>query len=202
MIKRYIVNPRIELAVQWTGDNTEEIRNIDEIFVEYLEDLNVLIVHNFNVVYKYNMCSRAVVRLYDYLVRDVNGSWHPYKKDKFEELFMPYNNNNNNNFKINSNMENCVKSMIDEHAQLVVRTKALNDYVYSERSANDDRVEFANKCIQLACMKKYEECLRARLENAGVHFVNGHYLEDVAKIEANPSEDTNGDNDDKQVVLE
>ena len=199
MIKRYIVNPRIELAVQWTGDNTEEIRNIDEIFVEYLEDLNVLIVHNFNVVYKYNMCSRAVVRPYDYLVRDVNGSWHPYKKDDFEQLFMPYNNNN---FKINSNMEDYVKRMIEEHSQLVVRTKALNDYVYSDKSNNDDKVEFANKCIQLACMKKYEECLRARLENAGVHFVNGHYLEDVAKIEVNPNEETNGDNDDKQVVLE
>ena len=80
--------------------------------------------------------------------------------------------------------------------------KALNDYVYSDKSANDDKVEFANKCIQLACMKKYEECLRARLENAGVHFVNGHYLEDVAKIEVNPNEESNGDNEDKQVVLE
>ena len=99
-------------------------------------------------------------------------------------------------------MEDYVKRMIEEHSQLVVRTKALNDYVYSEKSNNDDKVAFANKCVQLACMKKYEECLRARLENAGVHFVNGHYLEDVAKIEVNPNEESNGDNEDKQVVLE
>ena len=99
-------------------------------------------------------------------------------------------------------MKDYQKRMIKEHAQLYVRIQRLHDYVYSEQSDKDDKIEFANKCIQLAAMKKYEEALRARLENAGVHFVNGHYLEDVAKIEANPSEDTNGDNDDKQVVLE
>lgn len=78
-----------------------------------------------------------------------------------------------------------VKRMIDEHAQLFVRICKLNDYVYSEKSDTDDKVEFANKCIQLAAMKKYEEALRARLENLGVRFVDGEYLTSLAKIAFN-----------------
>ena len=31
-------------------------------------------------------------------------------------------------------------------------------------------------------MKKYEECLRARLENAGVVFENDTYFENVASV--------------------
>lgn len=74
------------------------------------------------------------------------------------------------------------KELIEEHSGLVVRTQNLHNYVYSEESANDHRVEFANKCIQLASMKKYEEALRARLTNAGIVFENGQYLEKVAEI--------------------
>ncbi|MBP5446453.1 MAG: hypothetical protein J6Y28_09805 [Acholeplasmatales bacterium] len=73
--------------------------------------------------------------------------------------------------------------MIEEHAQLVVRTQALHDYVYSEKSDNDNKVEFANKCIQLTAMKKYEEALRARLENQGIEITDdGEYYEKVASI--------------------
>ena len=75
-----------------------------------------------------------------------------------------------------------VKRMIDEHAELVVRIQKLHNYVYSEASDKDNKPEFANKCIQLAAMKKYEEALRARLENQGVFFENGEYLERVAQI--------------------
>lgn len=72
--------------------------------------------------------------------------------------------------------------LIEEHSNLVVRTQNLHNYIYSEASANDHRVEFANKCIQLSHMKKYEEALRARLINAGIVFENGQYLEKVAEI--------------------
>lgn len=84
-------------------------------------------------------------------------------------------------------MKDYVKRMIEEHAQLVVRITKLNDWVYSDKSDADDKVEFANKAIQLAAMKKYEECLRARLANAGVYFDNGLYLEKVANITENPN---------------
>lgn len=79
-------------------------------------------------------------------------------------------------------MKDFVTRMVEEHSQLVVRTQKLHDYIYSEKSDNDDKVEFANKCIQLAAMKKYEEALRARLENQGVYFEDGTYLEKVAEI--------------------
>ena len=75
-----------------------------------------------------------------------------------------------------------VKRMVEEHSQLLTRTQALHEYIYSEKSNNDNKVEFANKCIQLSYMKKYEEALRARLENQGVFFENGQYFERVAQI--------------------
>ena len=74
-----------------------------------------------------------------------------------------------------------VKKMVDEHSQLVVRTQALHEYIYSGKSNDDNKVEFANKCIQLASMKKYEEVLRARLENQGIFFENGQYFELLLK---------------------
>ena len=79
-------------------------------------------------------------------------------------------------------MENYQKTLIEEHSQLVVRIQKLHNYVYSDQSNADNKVEFANKCIQLAAMKKYEEALRARLENQSVFFENGQYFERVAQI--------------------
>ena len=79
-------------------------------------------------------------------------------------------------------MEQYQKEMIKEHGDLVIRIQNLHNYVYSDKSNADNKVEFANKCIQLAAMKKYEEALRARLENAGIVFENGEYFERVASI--------------------
>ena len=75
------------------------------------------------------------------------------------------------------------KDLIEEHSKLVVRINNLHNFIYSDRSEIDDKIEFANKCIQLAAMKKYEEALRARLENAKVVFEEGQYFENVATIE-------------------
>lgn len=80
-------------------------------------------------------------------------------------------------------MNNYQKALIEEHSNLVVLTQKLHDYVYSDSSNNDTRIEFANKCIQLAAMTKYEEALRARMENVDITFENGNYFERVASIE-------------------
>ena len=80
-------------------------------------------------------------------------------------------------------MNNYQKALVEEHSNLVVNIQKLDDYIYSDASDNDNRIEFANKCIQLAAMKKYEEALRARLENAQVVFESGKYFENVATIE-------------------
>lgn len=95
-------------------------------------------------------------------------------------------------------MENYQKRLIEEHSQLVVRIQKLHNYVYSDQSNIDNKVEFANKCIQLAAMKKYEEALRARFENAGIVFENGEYFEHVASINADAPEDNNGKNGEQE----
>lgn len=74
------------------------------------------------------------------------------------------------------------KDLIEEHSNLVVRIQKLHDWIYSNKPIKDDKVEFANKCIQLAAMKKYEEALRARIENIGITFENGNYFERIASI--------------------
>lgn len=79
-------------------------------------------------------------------------------------------------------MNSYQKALVEEHSNLVVRTQKLHDYVYSDASNNDNKIEFANKCIQLTSMKKYEEALRARIVNAGIVFEGGQYLEKVAEI--------------------
>ena len=80
-------------------------------------------------------------------------------------------------------MINSSKCMIDEHSQLIINISNLHDYIYSDNSNNDDnKVEFANKCIQLAAMKKYEEALRARLENQGIFFENNQYFKRIGEI--------------------
>lgn len=80
-------------------------------------------------------------------------------------------------------MEKFVANMIEEHAQLVRRVERLHNYVYSEKSDKDNKVEFANKAIQLAAMKKYEEALRARLENQGIIIENGAYYDKLVTID-------------------
>lgn len=87
-------------------------------------------------------------------------------------------------------MVDFVKRMIDEHSQLIVRTQKLHEYIYSDKSNDDNKIEFANKCIQLSAMKKYEEALRARLENQGVFFENGQYFERVVEIKTAPITET------------
>ena len=79
-------------------------------------------------------------------------------------------------------MNNYQKALVEEHSNLVVRIQKLHDWIYSDKPIKDDKVEFANKCIQLAAMKKYEEALRARIENIGITFEDGNYFERVASI--------------------
>ena len=97
-------------------------------------------------------------------------------------------------------MKDYQKRMIKEHGELIIRIQKLHDYVYSDKSNADNKVEFANKCIQLAAMKKYEEALRARFENAGIVFENGAYFERVACLGCSASENNeeNGEQEQQQ----
>ena len=90
-----------------------------------------------------------------------------------------------------------VKRMVDEHSQLVVRIKNINEYIYSDESNKDNKVEFANKCLQLSAMKKYEEALRARLENQGIFFENNQYFERIGCLNITSTESSEDNNDNK-----
>lgn len=85
-------------------------------------------------------------------------------------------------------MNNYQKSLIEEHSQLVVRINKLQNYLYTSASDNDNKIEYANKAVQLAAMKKYEEALNARLANAGVVYEDGEYFEHIACIKTEDPE--------------
>lgn len=80
------------------------------------------------------------------------------------------------------------KKLIAEHAELAGRIVRLDAWIYGKNSEQDNKGEFANKCIQLKAMRVYEEALRARLVNAGIVFEEGEYFERVAAIEKKEEE--------------
>ena len=94
-------------------------------------------------------------------------------------------------------MKEFVKRMIEEHSQLIVRINKLDSFLYGNNGLNvltdiknnqtqDDlfrnMTEFANKAIQLRSMKTYLLALECRLNNNGIFFEDGEYLERVATI--------------------
>jgi hypothetical protein len=94
-------------------------------------------------------------------------------------------------------MKKYVERMVQEHSDLVVRIQKLDNYLYGNGGINDltkiesnktqdsllrNMVEFANKAIQLRSMKTYLLALECRLNNEGIYYEDGEYLERVAKI--------------------
>lgn len=79
-------------------------------------------------------------------------------------------------------MDEYKKSLIKEHSDLIIKITKLNNYIFSKESEKDDKVEFANKCVQLNSMKTYERALRSRMENVNITFDGCTYKESVAFI--------------------
>lgn len=88
--------------------------------------------------------------------------------------------------------------LIKEHSDLVIRITKLNDFLYENDGINihtniennktqeellKNMTEYANKCMQLMCMRNYVKALECRLNNEGIYYSDGEYLESVAKIE-------------------
>lgn len=69
------------------------------------------------------------------------------------------------------------KELIKEHKELCARMDELANDVYGQNA--DDKIEYANKCIQLKGMKMYYEALNTRLINAGIIFEFGGYFENI-----------------------
>lgn len=74
------------------------------------------------------------------------------------------------------------KELIAEHNDLCHKIQKLHTCVYdSIIFEKDNKVEYANKCIQLSAMKKYEEALRCRMENVGIVCDDGEYYTKVTQ---------------------
>ena len=84
-------------------------------------------------------------------------------------------------------MKKHVERMIKEHADLIIKTEKLNNFIYSNDGINihtdiknnttQDQLlynmtEYANKTMQLTAMKNYLKALECRLNNEGVFFEN------------------------------
>lgn len=79
MIATYIKKPVKIDAVQWTGDNVEEIKEFVTPIAEYLEDENVIIIHTLE--------GDMEVKVNDYIIKGVKGEFYPCKPDIFEETY-------------------------------------------------------------------------------------------------------------------
>lgn len=98
-------------------------------------------------------------------------------------------------------MKDFVKRMIEEHSQLIVKIDKLDNFLYGNDGLNihtdiknnqtqedlfKNMTEYANKAIQLRSMKTYLLALECRLNNEGIFFEDGEYLERIAKLSKTP----------------
>ena len=98
--------------------------------------------------------------------------------------------------------------LMEEHSTLIVRIENLDNELYGNGGLNamtdiennktqDDlfrnMTEFGNKAIQLSSMRTYLKALECRLNNRGIIFENGQYLERVAKIVRTSDNEENND---------
>lgn len=94
-------------------------------------------------------------------------------------------------------MKDYVARMVQEHAELVIKINKLDEFIYGNNGLNihtniennktQDQLfynmsEYANKCMQLMNMRNYKNSLECRLNNEGVVYEGGEYLESVGKI--------------------
>lgn len=99
-------------------------------------------------------------------------------------------------------MKEHVARMVQEHSELVIHIEKLDNFLYGNNGLNvhtdiennktqDDLFrnmsEYANKCMQLMNMRNYLRALECRLNNEGIFFDNGEYLERVGKIVYTPN---------------
>lgn len=82
MIKKYVKKPIVVKAVQWTGDNLNEIRefcNCDCHNDCYVDATDKIII--------YTLKGDVTAFSGDYIINDVNGESYPCKPDIFKETY-------------------------------------------------------------------------------------------------------------------
>lgn len=106
-------------------------------------------------------------------------------------------------------MKDYVARMVQEHSELIIKIEKLDNFLYGNNGLNvhtniennqtqDDLFrnmsEYANKCMQLMNMRNYLRALECRLNNEGIFFENGEYLERVGKIVRTPVPESKEEN--------
>lgn len=88
------------------------------------------------------------------------------------------------------------KELIKDHKELWARMNELANDIYGQNT--DDKIEYANKCIQLKGMKMYYEALGARIVNTGIVIDVDGYFEHIdtnnMTSSTTPVEETESDN--------
>lgn len=74
------------------------------------------------------------------------------------------------------------KKLAEEHSELVLNITKLSHYINTGQAIlNDDKVEFANKLVQLNAMNMYKQALEARMTSAGLFEEEGNYFVKVGE---------------------
>lgn len=107
-------------------------------------------------------------------------------------------------------MNKYTQQLVNEHSNLIIRINNLENYLYSKEQLNplvniennktqdaimSNMIEFANQSIQLRSMKTELLAIECRLNNKGIFFEDGAYLERVAKIVKEEPKPIEKDND-------
>ena len=79
MIATYVKKPVKIEACQWTGDNVEEIKKFVNPIAEYLEDVQVILIHTLE--------GDMTAEINDYIIKGIKGEFYPCKPDIFEETY-------------------------------------------------------------------------------------------------------------------
>lgn len=83
MIKRYCKKPVVIEAVQWTGDNAQEICDfVGEHFAFHVTDRSTLLINTLEGVH--------YASLGDYIIKGVKGEFYPCKPDIFNLTYVHY----------------------------------------------------------------------------------------------------------------
>ena len=110
-------------------------------------------------------------------------------------------------------MKDYVARMVQEHSELIIKIEKLDNFLYGNNGLNvhtdiknnqtqDDLFrnmsEYANKCMQLMNMRNYLRALECRLNNEGIFFEDGEYLERVGKIVRTPVPESKEENNNEE----
>lgn len=86
MIKKYYKKPVILEAIQWTGDNTDEVLKFGQGKIKYqiVEHQGKVLSEN---LYIETLEGKLKVNKGDYIIKGIKGEFYPCKPDVFEKIY-------------------------------------------------------------------------------------------------------------------